>query len=145
MEQGFPSVFADFIRTRALEREGIDTRYPDERNGQTITGLNELADYIEGLTAMDPSIAVIGGLWAAQVNDENIGAAFDPVCRLIADINSESSTPRSAPTQAYNPIKKTAGDSGGLFDVVLAHKFTAISAGLGEAMIDSLVSSALAP
>jgi len=69
---------------------------------------------------------------------------------LIADINSESSTPRSAPTQAYNPIKgypikKTAGDSGGLFDVVLAHKFTAISAGLGEAMIDALVSSALAP
>jgi len=73
-----------------------------------------------------------------------------PVCRLIADINSESSTPRSAPTQAYNPIKgypikKTAGISGGLFDVVLAHKFTAISAGLGEAMIDALVSSALAP
>ena len=68
-----------------------------------------------------------------------------PVCRLIADINSESSTPRSAPTQAYNPIKKTAGDSGGLFDVVLAHKCTVISAGLGEAMIDALVSSALAP
>ena len=60
-----------------MEREGIDTRYPDERNGQTITGLNELADYIEGLTAMDPSIAVIGGLWEAQVNDESIGAAFD--------------------------------------------------------------------
>ena len=29
--------------------------------------------------------------------------------------------------------------------VVLAHKFTAISAGLGEAMIDALVPSALAP
>ena len=47
--------------------------------------------------------------------------------------------------QVGYPIKKTAGDSGGLFDVVLAHKFTAISAGLGEAMIDALVSSALAP
>ena len=37
-------------RTRALDREAIDTRYPDERNGQTIAGLNEFADYIEGLT-----------------------------------------------------------------------------------------------
>ena len=47
--------------------------------------------------------------------------------------------------QVGYPIKKTAGDSGGLFDVVLAHKFTAISAGLGEAIIDALVPSALAP
>jgi hypothetical protein len=32
----------------------------------------------------------------------------------------------------------------GSVDVLRAHKFTAISAGLGEAMIDALVSSALA-
>ena len=55
MEDNF-IVFTDFIRTRALEREAIDTRYPDERNGQTITGLNEFADYADYIEGLTPSL-----------------------------------------------------------------------------------------
>ncbi len=77
METNFTGFFADLIRTRALKRESINIRYPDERNARTIAGLNELADYVEGLPPSNPSISVIAGLWEAQAHDESIGPAFD--------------------------------------------------------------------
>ena len=77
MDDNFVGFFAEIIRTRAFQRESINTRYQDERNVRTIAGLNELADYVEGLTPADPSIAVIAGLWEAQAHDESIGPAFD--------------------------------------------------------------------
>ena len=77
MADNFVNHFAEYIRNKALGREGIDSQYPDDRNARTVAALRELAPYVESLGPEDRSIAVIGGLWDAQADNESIGAVFD--------------------------------------------------------------------